>query len=74
MKFEFARNKQKKKSQWQTHLTDLVLFPTLKTYTQLTACILGNRASYAHALSPAEKLNVHFLWDPGPMNVRSISY
>ena len=32
---------------------------------QHAEAILGNRASYAHALSPMD------VWDPGPMNVRT---
>jgi len=30
---------------------------------------LGTRDSYAHALSPVERVLGHFLWDPGLLNV-----
>ena len=47
-------------SKWQTHLPYL----QLETLLVLNACV-----SYAHALSPVERVLGHFLWDPGPMNV-----
>lgn len=31
--------------------------------------ILGNRAGYAHALSPVERVLGHFKWNPSPMSV-----
>ena len=38
-------------------------------YNQHADAILGIRASYAHALSPMERVLGHFQSDPVPMNV-----
>ena len=45
---------------------------SLAIITVCTRCanfILGNLASYAHALSSVERALGHFLWDPDPINV-----